>query len=1054
MTQLNLRVREGATSLFIACLALVCVLVVTPAFGQENYGSLSGVVTDATGSSVPNATIELTSPAVPRGVQTTTDEKGQYNLPRIPNAMYSMSVSKQGFSKFVQRNLEVKLGSSMVFNVNLKVGAVAEVVEVTDSATQLDLTSSTTSTNITAAQFENLPKGRNFHTLLAMAPGVRFEPKNGNAGVGGFQVDGASGAENAFLIDGVDTSDIRRGSLRVQNSVPFEFLSELQIKSSGFGAEFGGATGGVMNTTTKGGSNSFHGVALLNYTNDTLNPRPRGYYKRSPASADRADFFAPKEDSYNLKYPGFTLGGPIVKNTLFFSLGYMPQLENRTRTIDYASGSRTWSRKDTVNYGLARLDFNPSTKLQTYASWLWAPWKSSGRLPTQDPRIPAPTNNLTAIGGFQPAQTFNTGATYTLTSHWFVSGRYGYKYQNDKMGNYGLSGAPYLSYQTSSAAVGAALGANIPAPLVGGTGFINVSSTFGTIFDTTNRHNLYLDSNYIATIGGKQHSIKFGYALARVSNQVKDDYSNGFFQVFWGDAYSRGSIRDQRGTYGYYIWQDGVRHDSGANSRNQGFYIQDDIRVTQRLTLNLGVRFENEFLPPYVKEVNGIKVANPISFNWGDKIAPRLGFAWSPDTAGKWKIAGSFGLYYDVMKYELARGSFGSDYWFSHVYKLDNPNLLALGKASPGAGGALINKFDNRTIPINARGELEGIDPGIKPYASREFTGTVTREIKAGLLATVRYVHKDLLRGIEDIGVLDAEDNEVYLIGNPGFGQTRDTKTDYGKKTPNGQEFLVPKAVRKYDGLEFRLDGRYFRKLNVMTSYTWSRLFGNYSGSANSDESGRQDPGVSRAFDLPYYYFDATGSQKNVLGRLGTDRPHTFKGFISYEMRSKLGTTNWGLSQIAFSGTPDTTSIIYLSAPTFPYGRGDMGRTPTLTQTDLNVSHDIPLKSERMRIRLEANILNLFNQAAVVSRITQINRSSAVTIDPSVFFKGYDPKAFLTSTPPVAGKIPYNPIYGLPSGDYRGTTVEGTNITPGIACCGTGGYQTPREIRLGLRFLF
>ena len=91
---------------------------------------------------------------------------------------------------------------------------------------------------------------------------------------------------------------------------------------------------------------------------------------------------------------------------------------------------------------------------------------------------------------------------------------------------------------------------------------------------------------------------------------------------------------------------------------------------------------------------------------------------------------------------------------------------------------------------------------------------------------------------------------------------------------------------------------------------------------------------------------------------------------------------------------------------------------------------------------------------AVVSRITQINRSSAVTIDPSVFFKGYDPKAFLTSTPPVAGKIPYNPIYGLPSGDYRGRTVEGTNITPGIACCGTGGYQTPREIRLGLRFLF
>src|SRR5262249_54459303 len=141
---------------------------------------------------------------------------------------------------------------------------------------------------------------------------------------------------------------------------------------------------------------------------------------------------------------------------------------------------------------------------------------------------------------------------------------------------------------------------------------------------------------------------------------------------------------------------------------------------------------------------------------------------------------------------------------------------------------------------------------------------------------------------------------------------------------------------------------------------------------------GRSDPGVSRAYDLPYYYFDNTGSQKTTYGPLGTDRPHTFKFFGSYDLKSKLGNTYFGLSQIAFSGTPDTSTIIYLSAPSTPYGRGDLGRTPFLTQTDILISHTINL-TERVKVRLDANIMNIFNQAAVISRATQMNASSAIS---------------------------------------------------------------------------
>ena len=1025
--------QRGSLVLQALFLLLTCAFGI---FGQENYGTVSGNVADPTGAAVPGAKLELTSSTLPRPLEVKSDEQGKFFFLRVPSGSYSLAVSKDGFSRYTQRNLEVKLGSAITLTASLKVGAISEVVEVTETAVSLDPTSSSTSTNISSERFDFLPKGRNFHTLLGMAPGVRMEVKNGNAGVGGFQVDGASGSENAFLIDGVDTSDVRRGSLRIQNSIPFEFIQEIQIKSSGFGAEFGGATGGVINVVTKGGANDFHGFIQTQFTSNQLNPRPRGYWQRSPLNANASDFFAPKEDTYRSLYPGVDISGPIIKNRLFFRSSYMPELERRERNIAYASGGRSYSQEDIRHYMLNRVDWSPLSRLQLYSSWVWSPLRQQGSMPSQDIRVAAPSNNLSVLGGYQPSQTFNVGGNYSLTSRWLFSGRWGYKYQNDKVGNYGLPGDAFISYATASSASGTP----VPAAFAGANGFRNISSNLLTKKDITSRRNLYLDSSYIANLFGQQHILKFGYANARVSNDVETLYPNGRFTVFWGDKFNRGSVRDQAGAYGYYIWEDGVRNLGNVHSNNQGLYLQDQWQLRKNITLNLGVRFENEFLPPYKAEVNGKKVQDPVRFNWGEKIAPRVGAAWDIFSDGKWKVAGSFGIYYDVLRYELARGSFGGDFWVSNVYKLDNPNVFALGLTTPGAGGAAITRYDNRTLPINAAGEIEGIDPNIRPYTSREFTASVAHQISEKLVASVRYARKDLLKAIEDIGVLDADENEQYVIGNPGFGLTRDTKSVYGRKTPNGKEFLVPEAKRQYDGLEFRMDGRYSRNLNVMASYTWSRLYGNYSGSANSDESGRSDPGVSRAFDLPYYYFDASGSQKNVFGRLGTDRPHTFKAFASYELKTRAGSTFFGLNQLAYSGTPDSTSVIYLSAPTFPYGRGDLGSTPVLTQTDLSVSHTIKL-SERTTLRLDANVVNLLNQAAVISRTTQLNRAGAIGINPDAapggFFAGYDPKKFAVVGSP---SIPYNPIYGLPGGNYRAG--------------GSGAYQAPREIRLGIRLGF
>ena len=135
-----------------------------------------------------------------------------------------------------------------------------------------------------------------------------------------------------------------------------------------------------------------------------------------------------------------------------------------------------------------------------------------------------------------------------------------------------------------------------------------------------------------------------------------------------------------------------------------------------------------------------------------------------------------------------------------------------------------------------------------------------------------------MIHAIEDIGFLDpVTGSEVYTYGNPGFGLTA---VDQLGTAPSGDPF-VPKAKREYDAIEFRFNGRltngFARNLTYSTSYTYSKLYGNYAGLANSDENGRSDPSVSRAFDLPQGNFDANG--RNVYGRLGTDRPHTFNFF-------------------------------------------------------------------------------------------------------------------------------------------------------------------------------
>ncbi|MBL8123116.1 MAG: carboxypeptidase regulatory-like domain-containing protein [Blastocatellia bacterium] len=1089
----------------ISMLTLVALFAVS-AFAQRTTGDIEGTVTDPQGAVVPNVTVTVSATTgggagtITSGFKRTVQANAQgfFRVQQVPPGSYTITTEPiSGFGAANVPNVRVVVDNTTPVTIQLAVGGAAVNVNVSaDDAPPIDAAASKIQANITSQRIELLPKGVDFTSVLKTVPGTRPE---GNSG--GITVDGASGSENAFYIDGQEVTNFRTGTLNGNNAIPTQFVQEVQVKSSGFEAEFGGATGGVISVVTKGGSNDWRGEFGMQFNTPKLNGNPRDSLVRFTASgySNTTEYVKiPKSEGTNV-FPTANLSGPIVKDKLWFFGSYTPQIfetinnttyyTNLPASVRTVTNTQRYRTKRTYEYAFMRLDASPTNNLRLTGTYTWNPIIDKGALGagtvSLGGALPFATfgsttltgNQLTDVqGGRQNSNNITAQAVWTPTSKLVISGRFSRGFLNERLAAYMVPRQTRFRCQVGVVSLIGCSSGQADA----------VNSQINK--DVSIRTNYEVDASYLVSNFGGRHEFKGGYQRFKILNDVDRGYIDyGIVDIYvaapgagatgYRDMWSIEDlgapvtptcvggtcVRDSLGyiTNPAYIGAgEMIRFGTKGKGQNlnQSLYIQDRWQPTSRLTLNLGLRMEKEDLPSF----NGL--APPINFGFGDKISPRLGFAYDLMGDGKTKVFAFFGRFFDRLKFELPRGSFGGDFyrvdffeifanqgdWRSYTYNRIRGNFNdAPGGACPTTGfigsGIARCQFDYRIASNSPIADIYtgAVDPNLKPFRQTEFTAGMEHQLSRDFVLKGRYTFKNVDKAIEDAGIINAQGSEAYIIGNPGSGLHAELLQQLGY-----QKSTTPK--RRYDAVEVQLDKRLSNNYYFNVNYTYSRLHGNYSGLASSDEAGRTSPGVNRFFDLPFIGFTAAGNKDN--GPLATDRPHIVNAYGSYIFDwngSKSNSTEFSAFQTFQSGTPVTSTIAFITTTIFTE-RGDLGRTPMFTQTDFSVSHKYRFgRDNRFTLVGDLNILNLLDEDNVTGYYTQKTTS---TLQP------YTSALFGSQFLNADGSVNY---VGAINAYNAGTLLNQFNSYFAAASSRVDGrygqpnsFQGPRSVRFGFRLLF
>ena len=488
----------------------------------------------------------------------------------------------------------LEVGHLPTLNLEMKVGGVSTVVEVTSQGPMIDTTTTTTLTNISQETLSTVPHGTSFQSVIQFAPSARNEPLMGsnrasmgtggvspgngsNGGSFGYSIGGGSDSENSYLVEGQETANIIGGYSHT--NVPMDFIQEVQMKTSGVEAEHGGALGGVVNVIMKKGTSHYHGSLFAQYNNENLNGAPTSESRYNPLDGGTPTSWGLIDPAYqNYQpiqsktqdfFPGFTIGGPLIptdkwKDRLYLVAGFNPDWQGSARTVNYGptnGGLTPFSQNTQTYYSYARLDAAVTQKIRVFGSWLYQGQRQSGEnLPFSDSNAglfnpstgcfgaATSADNPCLSGGVPqfafahdlgysaPNMTLNTGGDITITNNLVSTTRFGYYFENYH--DFGFpTGNQIYFWETSGLGAQDATGADLPQSLQQSGGYYN--DAYNQNFTNYNSNKAIQFDESIAFFKsgwGGTHNFKFGYQLNRLSNILDQHFNEPFVQMFVGDT--------------------------------------------------------------------------------------------------------------------------------------------------------------------------------------------------------------------------------------------------------------------------------------------------------------------------------------------------------------------------------------------------------------------------------------------------------------------------------------------------------------------------------------
>lgn len=1032
------------------------VVFVGRAEADQGLGVLTGTVTNAsTGEPVEGVVVVAVSNSLQGESTFTTDASGHFRLPNLPPGSYRLEVLGNGYNPYSREGIQLRADATIRVNPKL-VSAGGEVRDIEVAAPTVDVGSSSTGVNLGQDFSKRVPivnpgsRGsaqRSFEGVATATPGARADAY-------GTSISGTTSPENQYLVDGVSVGHAGFGTNGL--ALSSEFVEDVNIISGGYMPEYGRAAGGILSAVTKSGSNEFHGGVWGYYSPGSLEG-PRKIVEREGSTLIGETQLQMMGDI------GFDVGGPLIKDKLWFYAGFdaaktrydTERSWNRLVTNDngevqyddngfairerIAGSEETFKAVATEYQALAKLTYRAAENHRVTVSGTFAPRRSGG-----DGQFGIDTLSGgpdTGINGEFEAMAFTRhGYAATGTVKWNATSK-DKKWTFDttlgwnKLRTTRLPVDGSMPGDTSGLAAQASVGWRIdrtltdiyamPAgadesqcdPVAGEDEDGNATSTIvcpmafgfttggpGWIYDRSG-------STYSAghTIGRSfnaagHHVVKFGIDGNYVDYTTRRGYTGG------GSFAERGLSADgvtplwstQR-QYGFLVEPDQVQRIDSLNRTTTSFtvggFVQDSWNIVDTVTLNVGGRYDLQ---------NVYKSDGSLFISLPNQISPRVGFIYDWTKEGRSKVFANYGRFFQNVPLGIVdRGGSGEPQIFAY-YACDNPgddvgecfdNPQPIGWSGSDAPSPNAAMFGAGSLPV---------DPNLKPPSSDEIVAGLEYEIFPRARLGASYSKRWINRVIED---MSRDEATTYFLGNPGEG----IATDF------------PKATRDYDAVNVYLQRAFHKNWQLMASYTLSWLRGNIAG-LYRPSTGQLDPFVNSDFDL-------ISLLPNRTGPLPGDNRHVVKVFGAGEipLPGNAFITVGGAGNAASGGPTNYFGAhdMYGANEVFLLEQGSGPRLPWVFSVDLNAGFGYSL-SDDVRVRALVDVFNVANFQAITGQ------DSAYTFDP---------------VEPIVGSTDPADLDGLLSLNLDG---DGNPI-PAVVNPNFGkptAYQTPRQVRFGLRFEF